>query len=188
MKLITLLGLGLLPFAAAQSSTSLGPAPTESYGCEPHGDHYHCEGAVSETATSSATPVSSSVSATATSEHDHDHDHDDGETSGTLAPSPTESTGCEPHGDHWHCDAAVSETATSDSTLTETSTGAAVSGTSETTADPTSATATETSTDAAVSETSETTADSTPTESPTGAAVANMIPLVGAVVAAVVAF
>ncbi|KAK0119409.1 hypothetical protein ONS95_010861 [Cadophora gregata] len=22
----------------------------------------------------------------------------------TLAPSPTESVGCEPHGDHWHCD------------------------------------------------------------------------------------
>lgn len=22
----------------------------------------------------------------------------------TLMASPTESTGCEPHGDHWHCD------------------------------------------------------------------------------------
>ena len=36
---VTLLGLALAPLGLAQSD-SLGPAPTESYGCEPHGDHY----------------------------------------------------------------------------------------------------------------------------------------------------
>ena len=41
------------------------------------------------------------------SEEDHDHEHEDeDEESGAYpaTPSPTESAGCEPHGDHWHCD------------------------------------------------------------------------------------
>jgi hypothetical protein len=109
--------LGLFPAIFAQET--LAPSPTESVGCEPHGDHCmfsspidqlneylisdigHCDGARSTLATE--------AKATTDAEHDDDHDHDhDHDTTGTesLAPSPTESTGCEPHGDHWHCEAA----------------------------------------------------------------------------------
>ncbi|KAI5810042.1 hypothetical protein DFH27DRAFT_649552 [Peziza echinospora] len=44
----------------------------------------------------------------------HDHDGDDAEEHGhsTLAPSPTESYGCTPHGDHWHCDGPVTKLTT----------------------------------------------------------------------------
>ena len=109
MKFTAAVLSGLIPFALAQDS--LGPAPTESYGCEPHGDHYHCEGHVSETAADAAstTVTVTSVTATPTGEHDHEHDHDheDGEEhdhgdeeTGSLPPSPTASVGCEPHGDH----------------------------------------------------------------------------------------
>lgn len=61
------------------------------------GDHWHCEGPKD---TGSVT-VSSSEPTSTDEEHDHDHDHGDEEEAG---PSPTESVGCEPHGDHWHCD------------------------------------------------------------------------------------
>jgi D-lyxose ketol-isomerase len=91
--------LGLFPAIFAQET--LAPSPTESVGCEPHGDHWHCEGARST--------LAAEAKATTDAEHDDDHDHDhDHDTTGTesLAPSPTESTGCEPHGDHWHCEAA----------------------------------------------------------------------------------
>lgn len=54
------------------------PSPTESTGCEPHGDHWHCDG-----------PAETGSTAASTS---------------SIMPSPTESVGCEPHGDHWHCD------------------------------------------------------------------------------------
>lgn len=60
------------------------PSPTESVGCEPHGDHWHCDGPA-ETGTGAE---ASTTSATAS----------------PAVPSPTESVGCEPHGDHWHCD------------------------------------------------------------------------------------
>ncbi|KAJ5159110.1 uncharacterized protein N7500_008761 [Penicillium coprophilum] len=67
-----------------------GPSPTASVGCEPHGDHWHCDGpastAVSVTSTTSEVVVSTSTQVTPT------------------MPSPTESVGCEPHNDHWHCD------------------------------------------------------------------------------------
>ncbi|KAH0429230.1 hypothetical protein CcaCcLH18_08582 [Colletotrichum camelliae] len=50
--------LGFSAFAMAQSSSAtLPPAPTESYGCEPHGSHWHCEGAVA--ATGAATTLTS---------------------------------------------------------------------------------------------------------------------------------
>lgn len=73
--------LGLFPAIMAQA-----PSPTESVGCEPHGDHWHCEAA------------RTGVEAKAT-ESEHDHSHSAG-GSASLAPSPTESVGCEPHGDH----------------------------------------------------------------------------------------
>jgi hypothetical protein len=41
--------------------------------------------------------------------HDDD-DHDDAPGSGTAGPSPAESVGCEPHGNHWHCDGPASTT------------------------------------------------------------------------------
>ncbi|KXG51578.1 uncharacterized protein PGRI_089710 [Penicillium griseofulvum] len=67
-----------------------GPSPTASVGCEPHGDHWHCDGPASTgvSVTSTASEVEASTTAHVT----------------PTAPSPTESVGCEPHGDHWHCD------------------------------------------------------------------------------------
>ncbi|KAK2793012.1 hypothetical protein FQN52_002160 [Onygenales sp. PD_12] len=70
-----------------------GPSPTESVGCEPHGDHWHCDA-----------PRTQQPAITATT------------TSVNPGPSPTESVGCEPHGDHWHCDAPATATTTMSST------------------------------------------------------------------------
>lgn len=53
---------------------------------------------VSEVAT---TAVESAVT---TAVEDHDDHEDEDEESESLAPSPTESVGCSPHGDHWHCE------------------------------------------------------------------------------------
>ncbi|KAK1541001.1 hypothetical protein CPAR01_06990 [Colletotrichum paranaense] len=134
--------LGFAAFAFAQSE-SLAPSPTESVGCEPHGDHWHCEGARATTAAavSGTTLLTSVAAATTTATEDHDHDHDDDHSSGTgsLAPSPTESVGCEPHGDHWHCDAAataVSGTASASGTgsAAVTTTAAATTAAAGTTA------------------------------------------------------
>ncbi|EEU40565.1 uncharacterized protein NECHADRAFT_90611 [Fusarium vanettenii 77-13-4] len=89
---VALLGL----FPAVLAAETLAPSPTESVGCEPHGDHWHCEAARTTLATAKAPAT--------TDEEDHDdHDHEAGESE-ALAPSPTESVGCEPHGDHWHCE------------------------------------------------------------------------------------
>ncbi|RYP63292.1 hypothetical protein DL771_009363 [Monosporascus sp. 5C6A] len=99
---------------------SLAPSPTESVGCEPHGDHWHCEGPAS--ATTDATAAS-------TASDPGDEDHDDAEGTGSLAPSPTESVGCEPHGDHWHCDGPAEtavETATESGEPSASQTGDAV--------------------------------------------------------------
>lgn len=71
----------------------LPPSPTESVGCEPHGDHWHCDG-----------PRVTDASAVTTATHDHDDEDHDHSATGVLPPSPTESVDCEPHGDHWHCD------------------------------------------------------------------------------------
>ncbi|TGJ78704.1 hypothetical protein E0Z10_g10062 [Xylaria hypoxylon] len=104
-----------------EESGTLAPSPTESVGCEPHGDHWHCDGPASTTSSAPAT----------TTTHDHDDDDDDDhESTGTLAPSPTESVGCESHGDHWHCDGPA---VTFSSTITSSSTVAASASTSATT-------------------------------------------------------
>ncbi|OQE06711.1 hypothetical protein PENVUL_c017G05638 [Penicillium vulpinum] len=78
-----------------------GPSPTASMGCEPHGDHWHCDGPASS-AVFSVTSTANEIEVGATTIH----------TSPTL-PSPTESVGCEPHGDHWHCDGPASSAASS---------------------------------------------------------------------------
>ena len=100
-----------------EETESLPPSPTASLGCEPHGDHWHCDGpAATGSSSSLITVTSASATATVTS-------HTDEAGTESLAPSPTESVGCEPHGDHWHCDGPA-ETSSSGS-ATETSTAAA---------------------------------------------------------------
>ncbi|EEQ91187.2 uncharacterized protein BDCG_06307 [Blastomyces dermatitidis ER-3] len=59
-----------------------GPSPTESVGCTPHGDHWHCAGPRLPTGATKDTAT---------------------RTAADPGPSPTESVGCKPHGDHWHC-------------------------------------------------------------------------------------
>ncbi|KAI0851916.1 hypothetical protein F5Y00DRAFT_258872 [Daldinia vernicosa] len=86
--------------ASTAVAQTLPPSPTASVGCHPHGDHWHCDG-----------PASSTASVTISSTHNN-------KTSKTLAPSPTESIGCEPHGDHWHCDAPASATASATTSVT----------------------------------------------------------------------
>ncbi|KAI8957011.1 hypothetical protein F5Y11DRAFT_352998 [Daldinia sp. FL1419] len=92
----------LSAFLAASTAVAqtLPPSPTASVGCHPHGDHWHCDGPASSTASIFST------------------DSNEGSQTQTLAPSPTESIGCEPHGDHWHCDgpAAAATASTSNAT------------------------------------------------------------------------
>jgi hypothetical protein len=57
----------------------------------------------------SVTPTTTAAVVTSTATPDDHDDHDDhtdhpASTGGSIEPSPTESIGCEPHGDHWHCD------------------------------------------------------------------------------------
>ena len=64
--------------------------------------------------TQAVTTTTSAAGATATATHtDHDeddHDEDEPATGVPTAPSPTESVGCEAHGDHWHCDGPATAT------------------------------------------------------------------------------
>ncbi|KAJ5770292.1 uncharacterized protein N7511_002343 [Penicillium nucicola] len=99
----------LLAIMALLSSTVLaqsqdpGPSPTASTGCEPHGDHWHCDGPVSMT-------TSASLGSSTASDFDVLTTSDGTSTISSKTsvtptmPSPTESVGCEPHNDHWHCD------------------------------------------------------------------------------------
>ncbi|EGX45253.1 hypothetical protein AOL_s00173g354 [Orbilia oligospora ATCC 24927] len=123
MKLLgssLLLLLAVLPAGFAQTTTddhdghAPAPSPTESSGCEPHGDHWHCTGPRVDRAITTAPPTSTPVATVTTDDHDHhtDDDDDDHDHTGTLAPSPTESVGCEAHGDHWHCEGPVAVTTT----------------------------------------------------------------------------
>ncbi|KAI1381274.1 hypothetical protein F4677DRAFT_120765 [Hypoxylon crocopeplum] len=86
--------LAVLFAASSAAAQTLPPSPTASVGCEPHGDHWHCDGPASSTITSVTASSSQNQGGT-----------------GTLAPSPTESIGCHPHGDHWHCEGPASTTA-----------------------------------------------------------------------------
>lgn len=96
------LSLYILSLSTVAFAQSLAPSPTESVGCEAHEDHWHCDGPVSTTQTGTITATSlitTTTAATSTSSEEEDHDHES--STGSLAPSPTESVGCEPHGDHW---------------------------------------------------------------------------------------
>ncbi|BDD58799.1 hypothetical protein MPDQ_007553 [Monascus purpureus] len=103
-----------------------GPSPTASVGCEPHGDHWHCDGPATPTSVSSIiTPAVPSPTESVGCEPHGDHWHCDGPASTSVGesitattvvtptvPSPVESVGCEPHGDHWHCDGPAETTTT----------------------------------------------------------------------------
>ncbi|KAL2431747.1 hypothetical protein ABEF94_013528 [Exophiala dermatitidis] len=118
MKVYSVTFFALLALAGvhAQSSESesLPPSPTESVGCSPHGDHWHCS--------APATATDAAVTATTAS------------ASEDPGPSPTESVGCEPHGDHWHCDGpAVTSAPASSSAAAPAATTAATTANEATT-------------------------------------------------------
>ncbi|KAG4420111.1 hypothetical protein IFR04_006770 [Cadophora malorum] len=123
MKTTTTFAL-VAAFASAALAQDPGPSPTASVGCEPHGDHWHCDGPVSASATLPSTTIPAVVTVIATTssaveDHDHeDEEHDHSAGTGSLAPSPTESVGCVPHGDHWDCDAPASAVTTGSGTAT----------------------------------------------------------------------
>ncbi|KAK4172820.1 hypothetical protein QBC36DRAFT_361597 [Triangularia setosa] len=113
--------LGALSTALGQTTADPGPSPTESTGCVAHNDHWlaflptvagpRVTDAVvtTGTATGSAPVVTSSAAHHDHDDDDHDHtddedDHTDAPGTGSINPSPTESYGCEAHGDHWHCE------------------------------------------------------------------------------------
>ena len=86
---------------AAAEAENAGPSPTVSVGCEPHGNHYDCDGPRVTDAAGATTPVSED-------EHEREEgesEHNPEDSAGAAGPSPTESIGCEPHGDHYHCEA-----------------------------------------------------------------------------------
>ncbi|KAK4112582.1 hypothetical protein N656DRAFT_779460 [Canariomyces notabilis] len=118
------LGLHALP-ALGQT---LAPSPTESFGCVPHDDHWHCEGARSTTAGAVESSPPPAVTS-ATSEHPDEHTTTDSPGTGSLAPSPTESIGCVPHGDHWHCEGPAPVETGSSEAEAESSTTVAVTTT-----------------------------------------------------------
>ncbi|KAF4969421.1 hypothetical protein FSARC_3352 [Fusarium sarcochroum] len=168
----------------ASASETIAPSPTESVGCEPHGDHWHCEGARSTLATE--------VTATSEAEHDHEHDEHDHDETGTesIAPSPTESTGCEPHGDHWHCEAA--RTGSDASATTESEHEHSAGATESLAPSPTESVGCEPHGDHWHCDGPATAASGTPTASDSAAVTDNvagmqMVPLVGMVAAAVLA-
>ncbi|KAK4151063.1 hypothetical protein C8A00DRAFT_36292 [Chaetomidium leptoderma] len=139
--------LGLV--SAALGQEALAPSPTESVGCEPHGDHWHCEGPrVTSESVGAVTSASTAVVTSSATQTEGDHDHGEGEGehhtdehtdatgTGSLKPSPTESYGCEPHGDHWHCEGPVTAAGSGSvaPTLVTTTTTRPPTGASETTA------------------------------------------------------
>jgi hypothetical protein len=81
------------------SSTSLGPAPTESIGCRVVGGAWECSAPRTASASSSSSAVQmSSESPTSTTPTETS-----GSSSGVPAP-PAESAGCVLHIDHYHCE------------------------------------------------------------------------------------
>ncbi|CAO1604223.1 hypothetical protein XANCAGTX0491_007787 [Xanthoria calcicola] len=113
--------------AAAQdeeTATPSFPPPTESVGCEAHGDHYHCAGPANGAAAGTATPTAADAAEETAQDEDEHHD----ET--PAFPAPTESVGCEAHGDHYHC---AGPATAAQATAPPTASGA-VGGTNETSA------------------------------------------------------
>ncbi|KXJ97037.1 hypothetical protein Micbo1qcDRAFT_155780 [Microdochium bolleyi] len=194
MKTFSTAVLALLAASLAGAQT-LPPSPTASVGCEPHGDHWHCDGPA--TATGAAVTTAST--------HDHDDDDHSHSATGTksLAPSPTESIGCEPHGDHWHCDGpATSSAAGVGAATTSSKSHADAAGTGSLPPSPTASVgcqphgdhwhcdgpASTTASNAAISGTSSTVRPSASTTAPAagaGSVVVNGAAIVGGLLAAV---
>jgi hypothetical protein len=134
--------------ATATSSASLPPPPAESTGCVLHIDHYHCEGPATAagsggSATTPAPPAESTgcvlhndhydcegaasghehmEEAQSHSDHaEHDHSAEIAAASGSIPPPPAESTGCEQHGDHYHCVGPASTASSSASSIARSS-------------------------------------------------------------------
>lgn len=107
----------------------------------------HCEGARPPSTSSAPTPPPPAVTTTAAPEptttaagdgdgDDEGTEHTDAPGTDSLEPSPTESIGCEPHGDHWHCEGprppaetGIETSVTSLATLTTTTGAASGTGT-----------------------------------------------------------
>ncbi|KAL8672388.1 MAG: hypothetical protein Q9224_007580, partial [Gallowayella concinna] len=114
--------------AAAQgensgSETPASPPPTGSVGCVAHGDHYHCSGP----ATAASTATATSAAAAAEDEHEHEHES---EGATPTYPAPTESVGCEAHGDHYHCSGPAAAVQTTRSPTISASAGSSNGNTS----------------------------------------------------------
>ncbi|KAL9003958.1 MAG: hypothetical protein Q9188_003207 [Gyalolechia gomerana] len=88
-----------------EGATPSFPPPTPSVGCVTHGDHYDCAGP----ANTAATATSTATAAAEGGGDGHDHDH---EEEAPSFPPPTESVGCEAHGDHYHCSGPAGQATT----------------------------------------------------------------------------
>ena len=84
--------------AVTSEAEDPGPSPTDSVGCEPHGDHW------------SVPLYITRVSDIANLQNKTTYRHCEGPATTAVpseteaqdpGPSPTDSVGCEPHGDHW---------------------------------------------------------------------------------------
>ncbi|WWD02350.1 hypothetical protein V865_000389 [Kwoniella europaea PYCC6329] len=97
--------------ATTSSSSSLGPAPTESIGCRQVDGAWECAGPRNSatSATSSAAAASTSQAGTPTTSS----------LSSGVPPPPTESVGCVLHIDHYHCEGPASGYTASTTTNTE---------------------------------------------------------------------
>ncbi|KAL8809754.1 MAG: hypothetical protein Q9223_005616 [Gallowayella weberi] len=98
---VYLLSSTFFTLALSQSTQDPGPSPTASVGCEPHEDHWHCDGPRSGVATPTATAAAAAQ---------EDENVQQGET--PASPPPTESVGCVAHGDHYHCSGPATSAAT----------------------------------------------------------------------------
>jgi zinc transporter 1/2/3 len=85
--------------SVTSTSTSLGPAPTESIGCRIVDGSWEC----AAPRTSAASSASSALSDTSQTPTSTTPTETSGSSSGIPGP-PVESTGCELHGDHYHCE------------------------------------------------------------------------------------
>jgi hypothetical protein len=85
--------------SVTSTSTSLGPAPTESIGCRIVDGSWEC----AAPRTAAASSASSALSETSQTPTSTTPTETSGSSSGIPGP-PVESTGCELHGDHYHCE------------------------------------------------------------------------------------
>ena len=68
--------------------------------------------AVDITTTTSIAVTTSTITHHEDGHGDEEEEHTDAADTGTIGPSPTDSVGCEPHGDHWDCEGPATPTGT----------------------------------------------------------------------------